>query len=69
METRQRPTQRGEQDGFAFVEQKDRLQILHAGKPLADYVFRDPEILRPLFFQPENTEWLAGDPKSSTSAR
>jgi len=57
MEARQRPMQRGEQDGFAFVEQKDRLQILHAGKPLADYVFRDPEILRPYF---SNLKTLSG---------
>jgi hypothetical protein len=34
---------------FAWVQKPDRLTILHAGRPFADYVFRDPEILRPHF--------------------
>jgi hypothetical protein len=33
--------------GFAWERQRDRLSILHNGRPLADYVVVDPEILRP----------------------
>ena len=34
---------------FALDLQSDRLVINHAGKPLAEYVFRDPKVLRPYF--------------------
>lgn len=34
---------------FAWELKADRLSILHAGRPLADYVFSDPETLRPHF--------------------
>ena len=34
---------------FAWELKPDRLSILHAGRPLADYVFSDPEVLRPHF--------------------
>ena len=39
----------GNEQGFAWVEQKDRLQIFYAGKSLVEYVFRDPDVLRPFF--------------------
>ena len=35
--------------GFTWELQRDRLSILHAGRPVADYVFADPQILRPSF--------------------
>jgi putative heme-binding domain-containing protein len=35
--------------GFAWELQPGRLSILHAGRRLTDYVFADPEILRPYF--------------------
>lgn len=35
--------------GFATDEQKDRLVITHAGKPVAAFVFQDEKILRPYF--------------------
>lgn len=34
---------------FAFKQQADRLIITDAGKPVADYVFKDSKILRPYF--------------------
>jgi hypothetical protein len=34
---------------FAWVQEADRLIITHAGRPVADYVFQDAEILRPHF--------------------
>ena len=35
--------------GFAWELKPDRLSIVHAGRPLTDYVFRDPQVLRPHF--------------------
>ena len=35
--------------GFAWELKPDRLSIVHAGRPLTDYVFSDPEVLRPHF--------------------
>jgi len=35
--------------GFTWNLQSDRLSILHAGRHFADYVFADPQILRPYF--------------------
>jgi hypothetical protein len=35
--------------GFAWEQKADRLAITHAGRPVADYVFRDAAILRPHF--------------------
>jgi putative membrane-bound dehydrogenase-like protein len=35
--------------GFAWKLEPDRLSIVHAGRPLADYVFKDPQVLRPHF--------------------
>jgi putative heme-binding domain-containing protein len=35
--------------GFAWQLQPGRLSILYAGRPLMEYVFVDPEILRPYF--------------------
>jgi putative membrane-bound dehydrogenase-like protein len=35
--------------GFAWEQQQGRLSILYAGRRLTDYVFVDPEILRPYF--------------------
>jgi hypothetical protein len=35
--------------GFTWALQRDRLSILQAGVQLTDYVFRDPDILRPYF--------------------
>ena len=35
--------------GFAWELKPDRLSIVHAGRPLADYVFSDPQVLRPHF--------------------
>jgi hypothetical protein len=35
--------------GFAWEQKADRLSITHAGRPVADYVFRDAAILRPHF--------------------
>lgn len=35
--------------GFAWEQKADRLSITHAGRPFADYVFRDAAILRPHF--------------------
>ncbi|MDB6155380.1 MAG: hypothetical protein JWL90_3833 [Chthoniobacteraceae bacterium] len=35
--------------GFAFEQRDDRLVILHDGKPVAHYVFRDPAVTRPFF--------------------
>lgn len=34
-------------DGFGFRERPDRLVITHSGVPVADFVFRDEQILRP----------------------
>ncbi|MCA9119967.1 MAG: PmoA family protein [Planctomycetaceae bacterium] len=34
---------------FGFELQEDRLVVTHAAKPLVEYVFRDPKILRPYF--------------------
>ena len=34
---------------FAWKLERDRLSIVHAGRPLADYVFADPAVLRPHF--------------------
>ncbi|MGE3311018.1 MAG: DUF6807 family protein [Limisphaerales bacterium] len=36
-------------DGFRFAERPDRLVIAHTGRPVAEFVFRDPTILRPYF--------------------
>lgn len=36
-------------DRFSIEEQVDRLVILRAGKPAAEFVFRDEKILRPYF--------------------
>jgi putative heme-binding domain-containing protein len=36
-------------DAFAWELKPDRLSILHAGSPFADYVFSDPQVLRPHF--------------------
>jgi putative membrane-bound dehydrogenase-like protein len=35
--------------GFAWELKSDRLSIMHAGRPLADYVFSDSQVLRPHF--------------------
>ncbi|MDQ3346605.1 MAG: PmoA family protein [Acidobacteriota bacterium] len=35
--------------GFAWELRSDRLSILEAGRPIADYVFSDPQVLRPHF--------------------
>ena len=35
--------------GFAWELKPDRLSIVHAGRPLTDYVFSDPQVLRPHF--------------------
>jgi len=34
-------------DGFHWVEQSDRVIVLHGARPVADFVFGDPRILRP----------------------
>jgi putative membrane-bound dehydrogenase-like protein len=34
---------------FAWELKPDRLSIVHAGRPLTDYVFSDPQVLRPHF--------------------
>ncbi len=34
-------------DGFRWLEQSDRVVILHSARPVAEFVFRDPRILRP----------------------
>jgi hypothetical protein len=36
-------------DGFRFTEETDRLVIAHSGQPVAEFVFRDENILRPYF--------------------
>ena len=35
--------------GFAWELTVDRLSLCHAGRPVADYVFNDPQTLRPHF--------------------
>src|SRR5688572_13917128 len=35
--------------GFAIEEKPDRLIITDGGRPVAEYVFNDPEIKRPYF--------------------
>jgi putative heme-binding domain-containing protein len=35
--------------GFTWEHRPDRLSILHTGRPVTEYVFHDPEILRPYF--------------------
>ena len=40
------PERRGR---FEVTEKPDRIVIIHSGKPVADYVFRDARILRPYF--------------------
>jgi len=35
--------------GFASDQKADRLPLTHAGRPVADSVFSDPQILRPHF--------------------
>ena len=35
--------------GFGWERKPDRLSIGHAGRPVADYVFSDPQVLRPHF--------------------
>jgi hypothetical protein len=40
---------RAAESGFAFTQTSDRLVITLAGKPVAEFVFRDEKILRPYF--------------------
>ena len=42
-------SRRAASTGFAWELKPDRLSIVHAGRPLADYVFSDPQVLRPHF--------------------
>ena len=44
-------------DGIRFAMRDDRLVIAHSGKRLAEYVFRDPKVLRPYF---ANVHTLSG---------
>ena len=45
----EQPSRGAQGSGFAWKLESDRLAILYAGRPVADYVFVDPQILRPSF--------------------
>ncbi len=49
--------QADDEKGFNVIQKRDSLQILYAGNPLAEYVFRDTTILRPYF---ANLKTLSG---------